>query len=95
MSRTSEVVVTAFIGATVGIAVLLIVLALAGQWYATAASPLILLLMPGALIGLLNPISSALYGVLVLFVQIACYVSAALLLRVAVRVVRRRHRNAV
>lgn len=64
----------ALIGAVIGILVLGSIFSLIDQWYASAASPLILLLAPGAIVGAaLNPLGSEMYMVTVFTTQAASY----------------------
>jgi len=81
-------------GAATGIAVLVVVFALAAHWYATPISPLILLLTPGSLVGFFNP-TTELWWVLVVAVQAASYALVAIVIAAAVHRVRRRSPNAV
>ena len=81
-------------GAATGIAVLVVVFALAGQWYATPISALILLLTPGSLVGFLNP-TTELWWALVVTVQAASYALVAIVIAAVVHRVRRRSPNAV
>ena len=85
MSARREFLKTGLIGGGVGIAVLLIIFGLAKHWYGSPVSPVVLLLSPGAFIGLLNPPSSELYFVVAFVVQALCYAIAALLIRAAWR----------
>ena len=86
---------TALIGAGIGVAVFVAILGFAKHWYASPASPLVLLLSPGAFVGLLNPQSSGLYFAIALVIQAASYAIAALFLRGLFRWITRRGTDAV
>ena len=80
MFTRGEVLKTALIGAGIGVAVFAAIFALAKHWYAGPASPLVLLLSPGAFVGLFNPQSSEVYFAMAFAVQAACYAIVALVI---------------
>jgi len=95
MATRSNAFTTALVGGVIGLAILGAIYAFAEQWYASSLSPVILVLSPGALVGLFNPASPAVYWVLVLIVQAVTYALAALAIRLLFQRAARRGSNAV
>ena len=78
MSPRMQAIAAVLVGASIGLSVLAATYASVEQWYATSATPLVLVLCPGLVVGLFNPASSGLYFALVLVVQAVAYSLAAL-----------------
>jgi predicted signal transduction protein with EAL and GGDEF domain len=95
MFTRGEALKTALIGAGIGVVVLVAIFTLAKHWYASPASPLVLLLSPGAFVGFFNPQSSVVYFAMALAVQAASYAIVALVIRVVFHRVRHRGKDAV
>ena len=74
---TRRAALTALVGAAIGVLVLGIIFATAKSWYATSASPLVLILTPGALLAMLSP-NDPYWWVLLVVGQAASYGIAAL-----------------
>ena len=95
MHRSSKYVYAALVGASTGILVLLVIFALAERWFASAASPLILMLSPGLIIaGAVNAIDSELYFGAALVAQAASYALVSVAGCMAVRRYRRKGHDA-
>ena len=93
MSRSGSVIVTLALGAVTGVLVGEAVFASVRLWYGTAASPIILLLAPGALVGLFNPVYSYAYKVGFVLIQITYYCAIAFAVRALIKHAKR-NRNA-
>ena len=93
MSRSTSVIVTLAVGAALGMLVGEAISASARLWYGTAASPIILLLAPGALVALFNPVDPYVYKVGFVLIQITCYSAIAFGVRALIKHAKR-NRNA-
>ena len=90
----AQMLATSVGGAIVGIAVMLTFFVIADKWYGTAVSPLVLFLSPGLVISMTPFGNSATSWIWALAIQAICYAASALCLRVLIRLLQQRQRDA-